>query len=199
MSKYGTGQDPYCYEGTDVLKNLLNQTEPEDLEAAEREITTTVQDSIEFEPPPYNFASLKQLHKQLFQDIYPWAGQIRSIDMGKGSTRFCTAGRIEPEVNKLFGRLGQQNYFESFSRDALIQAMARFYGDLNAIHPFREGNGRVGRILCEFITINAGYGIDWSPVRTSLWLDASIDSVACNYQSMEQVFDLAITSDELFD
>ena len=75
-----------------------------------------------------------------------------------------------------------------------MSEIAEFCGDLNVIHPFREGNGRTLRLLCEFIVINAGYEIDWSPVPKDLWLQASIDSVTCDYQAMQQVFELCIGS-----
>lgn len=195
MGKYGTGQDPYCYPGTHVLKNHLNLTNPDDLDAAERELTAVAQDDIGFEPPPYDFELLKRLHKQLFQDIYVWAGQLRAIDISKGSTRFCTTDRIEPEANKLFQRLEQLQWFENLERSELITALAEFYGDLNVIHPFREGNGRVSRLLCEFVVINAGFGVGWEGIDPEQWLKASIDAVFCDYRSLESVFDWAISSE----
>jgi len=195
VDKYGAGQDPNCYAGTDVLKNLLNLTDPKELDAAERDLTATIQDDIEFELPPYDLPLLKRIHQQLFQDIYPWAGQIRTVDMAKGSTRFCNVERIEPEAQKLFEQLETKQWFENYTRDTLVSAMAEFYGDLNVIHPFREGIGRVGRILCEFIAINAGFEVDWSPVDSDQWLKASIDSVGCDYRTMESVFGSAIATE----
>lgn len=192
MDKYGTEQDPACYTGTDVLINHLNITDADTLEIAERDITEIAAAQIEFTSPPYDFDFLKQLHLKLFEDIYPWAGQLRTVDVAKGATRFCTASRIDPEARKLFGTLSENSWFAHHTKMELITAIAEFCGDLNIIHPFREGNGRTLRLLCEFIVINTGYEIDWNPVPTDLWLQASIDSVTCDYQAMNRVFELCI-------
>ncbi len=106
--KYGIGHDKYCYQGTDVLINNLNIHDADELSEAEIAFTTArylnYQSEIK-ELNQLNFSHLKQLHFYLFQDLYPWAGKVRDIDISKGNTRFCTAARIEPEAIKLFQRI----------------------------------------------------------------------------------------------
>ncbi|WP_231701691.1 Fic/DOC family protein [Halopseudomonas salegens] len=174
------------------MVNKLNISDESDLENAERDLTQVAAEAIEFCPPPYDFEFFKELHRQLFEDIYPWAGEVRIVDVSKGSTRFCTTSRIEPEARKIFSKLAEQRWFSGCTRDELIKNIAEFSGDLNILHPFREGNGRAMRLLCDFIVINAGYQVDWSPVDSALWLQASIDSVRCDYQAMQQVYSLCI-------
>lgn len=77
VDKYGVGQDPYCYPGTSVLRNRLGLTSDEALNEAERTLSAIAASEIEFIPPPYDLASLKRIHHQLFQDIYDWAGELR--------------------------------------------------------------------------------------------------------------------------
>ena len=192
LDKYGVGQDPYCYSGSNVLINKLNITDEIDLENAERDLTQIAAETIEFSPPPYDFQFYKALHHQLFEAVYPWAGKVRTVDVAKGSTRFCTASRIEPEAGKIFSNLARENWFSGCTRDQLIENIAEFIGDLNVLHPFREGNGRAMRLLSDFIVINAGYQVDWAPVDSALWLQANIDSVACDYHAMQQVYSLCI-------
>lgn len=147
---------------------------------------------IEFSTPPYNLDYLCSLHKALFRDIYQWAGDIRTIDLSKGTTRFCNVIRIVPEAVKLFQQLEQKNWFQGLARPDLVVALAEFYGDLNMVHPFREGNGRAQRLLFEHIVINAGYGIDWSAIEPAEWLQANIDAVVCDFRRMDAVFDACI-------
>ena len=105
VDKYGTGDDPACYPGTSVLKNLLDIEDEDLLEEAEREISSITASEIEFSPPPYDLAYLQEIHLILFADIYSWAGAIRSVDISKGETRFCSVNRVVPEAEKLFSHL----------------------------------------------------------------------------------------------
>ncbi|MFT6916624.1 MAG: cell filamentation protein [Motiliproteus sp.] len=188
MDKYGTGDDPECYPGSTTLTNLLDIQDAELLEDAEREITELTAIEIDFEPPPYDLHYLRSIHLTLFEDIYPWAGKLRQIDISKGDTRFCTCSRIEPEADKLFRGLANRSYFTGLKHDELVSALAEFYGDLNVVHPFREGNGRAQRILFEHIVVNCGWVISWDDISADEWIEASIDSYLCDYTSMEAVF-----------
>lgn len=193
MDKYGVGQDSYCYPDSDVLKNLLDIEDDEALSEAEREITALAAEDIEFESPPYNFTTLQQIHQQLFEDLYNWAGEIRTVDIAKGDTRFCITQRIEPEANKLFSQLEAKNWLADLSRGALIKEVAEFYGELNMVHPFREGNGRAQRLLFEFLIVNAGYEISWEAVTEEEWLEANIRSaVGCDVSGLEAIFERCV-------
>jgi cell filamentation protein len=193
MDKYGAGQDSYCYPDSEVLKNRLNIEDDDALSEAEREITELAAEEIEFEPPPYDLATLQRIHQQLFGDIYDWAGDIRTVDVSKGDTRFCTTQRIIPEAKKLFDQLADKGWLEGLSRDALIDEVAELYGELNMVHPFREGNGRALRLLFQFIIVNAGYEISWSAVDEHEWLEANIHSaLAADAAGLVAIFDKSI-------
>lgn len=175
-----------------MLRNRLGIPDQESLEAAEREITMEAASEVEFGSPPYDLNYFCKLHHQLFGDIYDWAGEIRTIDLSKGHTRFCSVDRIRPEAGKLFHSLEQANWFVDLDRSSLVAKIAQFYGDVNVIHPFREGNGRAQRLLFEHIIINAGFEIDWWPVDEAEWLQANIAAVACDYQQMTELFERCI-------
>ncbi len=188
MDKYGVGQDPYCYDGTQVFKNRLGIRDDATLQEAERELTIIAAAGIPFTPPPYDFSYLKALHRQLFRDLYPWAGEIRTIDISKDDTRFCHCDRIEPEAQKLFTRISSANWYTGLERDELIVAAAEFYGDLNVLHPFRDGNGRAQRLLFEHLIINCGYEISWAGLERGEWIRANIAAYYCNYDAMVAAF-----------
>ncbi|RDH41476.1 Fic/DOC family protein [Zooshikella ganghwensis] len=192
LDKYGTGQDPYCYPDSKVLVNKLNILDEPILEEAERELSELASQKIEFTPPPYSLETLKQIHHTLFIDLYDWAGQVRTVDVTKSSTRFCNVNRIEPEANKCFKWLSSRDCLESHSREEFINALSEFYGDLNMVHPFREGNGRAIRVLIENIVINRGWEISWASVNKEEWVQANINSVFCDYDLLISIFSKCI-------
>ena len=144
--------------------------------------------------PPYDLNYFARIHRALFSDLYPWAGQLRTIDISKGDTRFCFCQRIEIEAHKLFSLVDNGQALTDLTRAELIKTSAEFYADLNVIHPFREGNGRAQRILFEHMIINCGYEIDWSRVGQEEWLQANIAGYYCHYQPMYAIFEKCIGS-----
>ena len=192
LDKYGTGDDPYCYPGSKVLRNLLNIEDDEELAAAEAELTELAVEEIEFDAPPYDLDYFQSLHRQVFEDVYEWAGELRDIDMSKGTTRFCTCKRIAPEANKLFRQLANENYYEGYAREAFVAAIAELYIEMNMIHPFREGNGRAQRLLFEHIIINVGFEFDLEGITQQEWVAANIAGVNCDYEPMTALFDRCI-------
>ena len=190
--KYGTGNDPYCYSDSDVLRNVLNIVESTELEEAERALTELAVLRIEHKPPPYDLNYLKAIHQQLFEDVYEWAGELRGIDMAKGATRFCNYGRITSEASKQFKALKQANYYINYERNKLVAVVAKLYIELNMLHPFREGNGRAQRILFEHIIINCGFEFDLEGITQHEWVGANIAGVSCNYVPMPELFERCI-------
>ncbi len=192
VDKYGVGQDPYCPPGSTVLRNRLNLTDATTLAQAERDLSEVAAQTIDFTPPPYDLSYLQAIHRQLFNGLYGWAGELRTVDISKDQTHFCVTHRIEPEANKLFVVLAQTNWFQDLDRTRLINACAELFGDLNVVHPFREGNGRAQRILFEHIIVNAGYEISWWPVEADEWIQANIDAVGCDYAGLVRVFERCV-------
>jgi cell filamentation protein len=174
------------------LRNLLGLEDEDELADAERDLSLQAAESITFLAPPYSLRTLEAIHRQLFGDVYPWAGQLRTVDISKGETRFCTLGRIEPEAEKIFDRLAALHWLEGMSRDDLVTHVAELYGDLNMIHPFRDGNGRSQRILFEFIVINAGYEIEWVDVDLDDWVAANVAAVYVNYEPLRAILEQCI-------
>lgn len=192
VDKYGTGQDPYCYKDTNVLINKFNIRDEKTLYEAESEITTVALKKISFSLPPYDLECLKNIHFILFSSIYAWAGEIRTIDISKQETRFCTYSRIEAEANTIFNSLRNNDFYINDSYKDFVSNIAELYADLNMIHPFRDGNGRTQRILFEHIVLNYEYIIDWSVVSTNEWMLANIRGVGCDFSLLTKIFHLAL-------
>ena len=194
MDRYDVGNDHYCYGHSEVLKNRLNIREMAVLENAEREITSFTIQKISFKPPPYDLMYMKLLHRELFSDLYEWAGEIRNIDISKGGTRFCTHWRIEIEIQKLFSNLEKDNWLKHLDKNCFCVKLAEYYIEFNMIHPFREGNGRVQRLFFEHLVLAAGFTLDWADVCREEWLSANIDGVLVNYLPMKQIFERIVNA-----
>lgn len=197
VDKYGVGEDPYTYPGTTVLINKFDIRDENLLEEAEREFSTLAAANISFQKPPYNFEYFCKLHAILFGDLFDWAGVPRTIDISKGNSRFCNFGYIHREAIKLFEKLSKNNYLEGFELEVLVKTIAEYYCDINALHPFREGNGRAQRLLFEHIILNCGYGINFKSVTKDEWVDANIRGFSCDYEPMEIILQNCIFVPEI--
>ncbi|WP_120513122.1 putative adenosine monophosphate-protein transferase Fic [Photobacterium salinisoli] len=171
--KYGVQQDPDCYPGSAVLINLLNINDEDELALAERDFTRVRAEHFVPEFDRFDLAYLRQIHFTLFQDLYSWAGDIRRVDITKGQSRFCHARNIEREATRLFASLADESYLCGLDFDHFIRRIAHYYCELNVIHPFREGNGRVQRIFFEILALNAGYEICWEGINLKEWVEAN--------------------------
>lgn len=189
--KYGVSDDPLCWPGTSVLRNTLGIRDEATLADAEAEFAAVALEHIEIEAPPFDFDYLRRLHRQLFGDVYEWAGSIRSVDISKGTTRFCTSRRIVPEADKVMQALDGLDLSHA-SRRETISHVAACFGELNLIHPFREGNGRTLRLFFEHFLVFHGHAVDWSKVERDDWIAACIAAVECDYAPLEEIFDRCI-------
>ncbi len=140
LEGYGAFDDPYLYKGTQVLKNRLGIRDPAELQAFEVEMSSLRAD----EPLPvgrFDAEQYRTIHHHLFQDVYRWAGQYRSVRIEKGENVFCYPEHIPVQMDELFGRIDHGEALRASAFSTFVERAAEFLGDLNAIHPFREGNG----------------------------------------------------------
>lgn len=116
-------------------------------------------------------ADLCEWHRRWLGNVYDWAGNYRSVNMGKGDFQFATASLI-PDLMKAFERkfLVVLACYEGMSDDDLIESLATIHIEFILIHPFREGNGRLSRLLAVVMALQAG-----RPVLDFSWLDQHKD------------------------
>lgn len=171
---YAAEDDPLCYPDTTVLINLLDITDPQSLEEAELAFFL-----IRAEEPTVGALDLDHylaLHRHLFQDVYVWAGQLRTDRIGKAGNWFCYPEYIEPELHRVFAELGDPELLRSMGRDAFAAHIAHFLAELNAIHPFREGNGRTQLSFAAMLVERAGFRFDASRLDPVTMMEAMIES-----------------------
>jgi cell filamentation protein len=174
---YDAFDDPYCYRGTDTLKNKLGLRDPATLESYELEMTTLrAKEPLprgKFDPRHY-----RRVHHHLFQDVYRWAGKYRTVRTSKGGNPFCFPENIVSAMDKVFKELADGAAFTTDDPHQFVSDVAHFLAELNAIHPFREGNGRSQLSFISMIGARAGFEFEFARVERDTFLPAMIASYA---------------------
>jgi cell filamentation protein len=186
----------YFYPDCDVLINKLGIKEEKVLTAIEEDLTNQRLAELIREPIRGRFGilHLKNIHKYIFQDIYPFAGKFREEDIWKGDTFFCKSQFIYQTLDDLFKKLREDKYLINLGLHEFTKCLAFYMSELNIVHPFREGNGRVIREYIRCLALKRNYIIDWSLVDDQELLKASIISVdknltpliSCLYKAIEK-------------
>lgn len=187
-SMEGTQKD--CYPDTTVLVNKLGIKKQEELNSIERQFVLLRSSQVEkeavFENVSFDF--YKSLHKQLFGDLYEWAGTVRNINISKKGTVFCNADDIEKTGKLKFQRLAELNYLKKLNKSTFLDELSELYHDLNMLHPFREGNGRTLRLFITLLVRNAGYNLNFSECDSDLLMIATIKAAQGDLSLLKEVF-----------
>lgn len=165
-----------CYEGTTCLINKLGITDETKLKEFEGAVTFAKASELELNPISYTFdvEHYKLIHKYLFEDIYDWAGEYRTVNISKKGTKFASANQISDLMNACFMRLKDNKYFQNKSFDEFVDNIVDFYCVTNMIHPFREGNGRTQRLFISQLIRFNNYDIDFSSIDKDELMIATI-------------------------
>lgn len=179
----------YCYPNSDVLKNKIGIQDMEKLQRLERRLTMLrilelVDNPIQGK---FDLQHLCLIHRYIFQDVYDWAGEIRKVDIAKGSM-FCNVKFIESQAAEIFKKLKSEDYLQGLNEENTASRLAYYFSEINALHPFREGNGRSQREFIRTLALHIGYVINFAKVSKEEMLKASKDSFLCDYGKMEQLF-----------
>jgi cell filamentation protein len=155
-------EDPYTDPVTGLLRNRLGLSTAGELETAEREITHAALIFLKESPvqPSYDLTHLCAIHRRVSGDIYDWAGQLRTVAIAKG-TWFCLPQYIESAAAEVFRALHGENLLRGLPRDVFTERLTYYFGEVNAVHPFREGNGRAQRAFFQQLASDAGFILDW--------------------------------------
>lgn len=178
------------YEGTNCLINKFNIQNEEQLAKIEASITLAKTAELERNPisTTFDFEHYKQIYRYLFEDLYEWAGSVRTVDISKKGTNFISAENIEVVANACFDRLKSHNYFRNFDFEDFVENIVDFYCSTNMLHPFREGNGRTQRIFIAQLIRFGGYDINFSEIDTDELMVATIQSANGITDYLKEIF-----------
>jgi len=146
--------NPYLIQGTGidtpaVLKNKLGITDAAELSKKDDQMTSIRMGQLAKDPNQgkFDLKHLKDIHQHIFQDLYDWAGKQREFQTERSGHRFEWPENIEKQANKLLSKLEGENYLKGTDKSEFIERAADYYGELNVLHPFPDGNGRAQRVF----------------------------------------------------
>jgi cell filamentation protein len=176
MSRYTATDDPLCYPGTQVLINKAGLRDHDQLDQFEQ-LMFLIRADEQLPPGDLDYAHYKAIHHHFFQDVYSWAGQPRTIRTGKGGNWFCYPEYVDAEMKRVFGQLAAEDHLTgSGSREKFATRASYYISEINAIHPFREGNGRCQLTLLSILLDLAGFQMNEEEIAPSAFMAAMIAS-----------------------
>jgi cell filamentation protein, protein adenylyltransferase len=186
--------DPYADPVTGVLRNKFGLDSAEQLADTEREITHAALILLRESPvrPTYDLPHLREIHRRIFGDIYERAGQIRTVAIAKGSP-FCLPQYIESASADIFRALHGENLLRTLERGPFIDRLAFYLGEVNALRPFREGNGRTQRVFFEQLASDAGFTLNWQHLDAARNVEASAAIMRGDAEPMRKMLDTLLT------
>lgn len=177
-----------------TLINKFNIKDFDRARAMERDLSALNLTDVGFVTGNFDTKHIKAIHKHLFQDMYDWAGQFRKVNLYKQNVSFVTCDKLENWFNNLSKQLSANIEMRSgISKENAAEFMAKYYRAYNYGHPFREGNGRVGRVLLTQMSEQAGFDLSFKNVSTREWTDASIESRYGDYSMLKDIFERNLT------
>ena len=187
--------DPYVFPGTTILKNIPGIRTQIMLDRFEAD--RVAQRSLELIENPlsgfFDAVHLQRIHRYLFQDVYDWAGHFRTVDIAKGNSYFAHVPYIGSTLEGLFEKLSNEQHLRGLDQEAFACRAADILGTLNAVHPFREGNGRTQREFVRELAHKNGYWVDWSKVsREELYKASDVSFMRGQNELFEELLKKAI-------
>lgn len=189
------------------MRNLVGITSPEEMGLAETSALWLVQEQLIGEVSPdqsFTIADLCRIHRLWLGGLYTWAGQPRSVNLSKGNFAFAMA-QVIPVLLDGFEAKQLRKYTPCLfsSRKEVTQALAEVHVELMLIHPFREGNGRLGRLLAILMALQAGLPVlEFSEMiggRKEEYFAAVRAGLDMNYLPMEVLFNAVLERSLLLD
>jgi cell filamentation protein len=183
---YEAFDDPYCYPGSTVLKNRLGLLDQATLDDFAARITAQrAQEPLalgRLDVPAYC-----SLHRHLFQDVYDWAGEFRTVRIAKQGSMFCYPEHIAREMERVFSALSGAGELRGLELGEFATKAAHFLSELNAIHPFREGNGRTQNVLLSILAKRAGHPLDFRRLDPAGMLGAMVASFKGDERQLAEI------------
>lgn len=201
-------QSKYCYSDSEVLLNNYNVTDQETLDIIERRVSALMLTKIQMREIPkeqvlFSIDYICQLHKEIFEHVYSFAGKIRRENITKGNTPFCRPEFIIESLTNILKKI-KKDIHKLKNKEDIVSFLAYYYAELNIIHPFREGNGRLMREYLRQIVVllkenyDLNYDLDFSNVdeldKKSLMNGSIVSAMTGELGYLENFFDSTLIS-----
>jgi fido (protein-threonine AMPylation protein) len=157
-----------------VYVNKLGIRDAAELEAVERELTAErAEQGFPRSAHFRSYGGFTAIHRHLFRDLYSWAGRERKFTTGRGSIPFAIPEHIGVWMQQQFNALAGDSYLTNLSLDTFAEAAAGYVNEINAAHPFIDGNGRTQRFWLRMLADNAGFEFTLRDTDSRRWNEAS--------------------------
>lgn len=178
-----------------TLRNLLGIEGMTWLRDAEARYVEARRADLDAHPvaPTRDLDELKAIHDRLFQDVYPWAGETRTVNMGRGGESFAPWDEIEGRWAEISDGLRQANGFTGLDRPEFVDGLTELYNDVNSAHAFREGNGRTQRQFLASVADDAGFHLNWQAVLGPANDMASVAARSGDLRPLRALMETAVT------
>lgn len=182
--------DPYTDPVSGVLRNRLGIADDDRLRQVEAGLShAAIADlGTRLLPGAYDLPHLQSFHREIFGDLYPWAGELRTVGIAR-SEPFCLPQHIEAYAGEVFAGLAKERFLRGLPRASFVDRLTHFFADVNAIHPFREGNGRAQRAFFHQLSREADWAVDWSTLDPVANVEASMASLRGDNSALWRLLD----------
>jgi cell filamentation protein len=172
-------EDPYVYPGTGTLRNNLELCDPGELSQAEADIVGLALRALADEPLPggYDLAHWQAIHRRVFGSLYPWAGELRTVQIAKPNAFYARPEHIAGYAEGIFAELVKERHLIGLDREAFLERLTHYHAEMYSVHPFREGNTRSLRAFLGQLAAAAGHRVDWEHLDHKRSLAANVQSL----------------------
>ena len=194
---YAAGVDPYCYPDSSVLRNKFDIRDAQLLTDVESLYSQQRLAELYTDHPVagrFGLTHLSRIHRFIFQDVYPWAGKLRTVRIHKGKTTFAYPENLRSEADRIFAKLRQERLLQELPQPVLLDRLSWYIGELNVLHPFREGNGRALRAFFRELLLRQGLWLRFEKLDPDEWLQASIAAYAGDLSKMKALLSRILDS-----
>lgn len=197
--------DGYLIEpGSDVLRNKIGAQTVAELLAAENDLFEVRLAELREEPTivtrSYDLRHFRDLHRHLFQDVYEWAGELRTVGIAKGGGEsFAPPLSIERPLDYVASRIHETDLLRAVSGDDLVSTVTDLYDYANFAHPFREGNGRAQRELFNQLLAESDRGLNWDLIEMeTLHSACHLARTETDTSALREIFEAILTEDPAY-
>lgn len=194
----------YFIPESDVLRNRVGATSRDELAAAENDLVEVRVAELRDNPGAiartYDLTHLKALHGYLFQDVYDWAGDLRTVGIEKAGESFMPPYDLGRPVSFVTAQIAETRQLRTISSEDLPARLAEMYDYINFAHPFREGNGRTQREFFDQLLSESGRGLAWNLIDlTELHEACHVARAESDTNPLRVMFDRIIDDDPAYD
>jgi cell filamentation protein len=126
-------------------------------------------------------------HRRIFGGLYPWAGELRTVQIAKPNAFYARPEHIAGYAQGIFAELSNERCLVGLNREAFLERLTHYHAEMYAVHPFREGNTRSLRAFLGQVAAAAGHRVDWEHIDHKQSFAANVQSLNGDNQQLKEL------------